>query len=1191
MNNFEKRFGNLAENIEPSSEGELFDLDSNIYLAEKNISKDYKKRITVGFNQLSELSQEEKDIIEDKIVSFIKKTLEKNGILEQINNFDVFDFDNFDIGNYLKNIDKKVYIGRAIKSLNFQDVALSKQNIFNILNKILVVSKSEFHKNPDNPQKRNIIETPNSAEDLFRIEKLKEFGFDENKSNSFYFNLDEEIVAKNGDIISVFEIRAFQRIFGKFKARRSEKGELLIWDQSKNKYVKFNLTAIRNNESSRVVFNTQNLLNRCPNLFKLNILKIEDFYINTQQYSGELIRKEFEYKSKGAFYVSMDSAKYYIGRDKFVYKSKDGVLDERDFKDIRVVVLDDKNAGIVESIGGSEVLKYTFELISEDEKEFLRQEVLRKFPNLSVKQANARITVNKDRMNELIRKWDITKENPPKQGESQENYYKRISTIGNYGFISRIGREFLENSNIGIHNLSWKEQQWFCSAYYELDKNRNKLFGFAKNYVFDGLRTFLSCEHDPQNSKIILEIGELLDKKVLDENFRKNIFEKYANTISLVDEIVENARSFFQKYDKQDFNERELRTKLLEASSDQLNNLYLKLLEEKTEYELKISIEEILNDFDNISKQKLQILELLKISLDDLEKIEKTYGTDDVNEGKKDILIQNAKEKIINLLFERENVVLPKNFREGVSREIFDYSPEIPDTDKNVYLPVGITSRPIEGIEKPIDSLAYIFWLNNQKKDSELVIVDSIQKTNYEVLYNNGLTFPIGFIGRDPKTVAEEMGSRDKQFYNTYKEAFDLGIDISKYPKEHDLSFSEELKYLNDLNKNNNGVAKTFNSIVEESVIKKAKEANPGLSEQELISKLSEYAKEEVAIILSKNGLKISHEKEFRYDVLAKILSVYKLLEQNKESVIRLLKNSHNKEYGIENHLMNLAAYISYLDDEKYRDCLVEINNFSLAANGIEREIKKINLSNFDLENGIQLKIREKNRQSNFIERNNIIDSQIETKRSKISSNNNLLAELTVKLDLLYKQLSDAKDELQKYLDSNPELSNVNRYLNRFYKSKLFNISQDRIASEYLDCGEKIKTQNWFDTSNIPEFYYPTSITGMSFELKSEEQEEKSGFREFYSSYVGNRQDWIYSNQVLANPEASIAKFSVLSSKLQIEYFEKVIKPILINYYIATSDNKDEAKNRFLKDFKNINSPIDALLFIQKNIVNKAYNS
>lgn len=535
MNSFEK--GNLAQKlngqeisnldqVQEYTSGQKFGLENS----QTEISDSFCTKKNCNFSSLPKLSEESKEIINKKIESYILKALQKKGFLNTVEGNNVFDFHNFDANSFIGNLSRNIYIGKIDKDLRLKDVVLNNRDFFHFLQNILVVDKEEFINHSDNPKKRNIIEMPESAEDFFDFSKIKNFGFDEDKSNTFSFDNDEEIVAKNGDKISIFEVKAFQRIFGRLKAKRDKDGQLTISRDGDSDFVKFNMETLRRYATifskDKDILTIENIINKCPNLFRLNLLKLEDFNINTQQYSGELLRKEFELSDKaGAKYVMIRGARYYIGRQFFEYKNEDGDVDKISTNQLKVVLLDRDHAGIVKVTGNKEELRYVWDLVSIEDKEAKKQEIRSRHDNaLTNRELRARLDFGKDELARLLEKWNITTSCPPKENESNEDYFNRIKNIGSYEYIKNVGDKFSKKARIGIHNLSWKEQQWLASAYYELE-NGGELFDFAKKYGLDGLSTFVSCEDNVSNAHKILEIGELLDKKISNKSFNNNVLK------------------------------------------------------------------------------------------------------------------------------------------------------------------------------------------------------------------------------------------------------------------------------------------------------------------------------------------------------------------------------------------------------------------------------------------------------------------------------------------------------------------------------------------------------------------------------------------------------------------------------------------------------------------------------------------
>ena len=68
----------------------------------------------------------------------------------------------------------------------------------------------------------------------------------------------------------------------------------------------------------------------------------------------------------------------------------------------------------------------------------------------------------------------------------------------------------------------------------------------------------------------------------------------------------------------------------------------------------------------------------------------------------------------------------------------------------------------------------------------------------------------------------------------------------------------------------------------------------------------------------------------------------------------------------------------------------------------------------------------------------------------------------------------------------------------------------------------------------------------------------------------------------------SSAKFFALDHESQVEYFNKVLSPLLREYYIATSKNKEIAVEKFKRDSASFNSFFDIIIFIEQNIIHEA---
>ncbi|EKE10881.1 MAG: hypothetical protein ACD_15C00188G0001, partial [uncultured bacterium] len=266
---------------------------------------------------------------------------------------------------------------------------------------------------------------------------------------------------------------------------------------------------------------------QCQNLLASGLLDLTDFHFATTKKGGGIQRKEIPL-SEINYDISLEGVRYAIGKKALGLPLLKGVS----AKNITVALLEKGKAGIIANNQGYKEVKYIIHLLDEEEKNKKRQEIIdeKKIPD------GFKVTMytilDKQETLDRIYPWDITQENPKRKEESSEDYAKRLQTIKSYDFIQKITDDFSAKTGIGIHNLTWREQQWLAAAAYDLgfSGEMERLYSFANNYKLDGLKAFLSCEFDLQDSKKILNIGEEIPAKDA-----AMIFEKTAEIIDLAE--------------------------------------------------------------------------------------------------------------------------------------------------------------------------------------------------------------------------------------------------------------------------------------------------------------------------------------------------------------------------------------------------------------------------------------------------------------------------------------------------------------------------------------------------------------------------------------------------------------------------------------------------------------------------------
>lgn len=364
------------------------------------------------------------------------------------------------------------------------------------------------------------------------------------------------IILESGETTNAAELTIAERLINELKARRNEKGQLEIFDRYSNQYERFGTQRFRKltkliiktfSDNMFIGFDSTPALfaNRyLPNLLRQQFLRLEDFRRMVRTKSSEIFGSRAEFlDSKTPFHTlnnGKTSARYYINRDKIV-----GTNTRVDPQTMFIRNLDLNTAGIFDRRHGKTLLLYTIDLLTDEEIEAKRKGVISKTPerNLTEAQISSRTTIGGKEVARRLRKYDVTKFLPKRTDESPEEYAERISQLSDVEFVTGNFRKFLQEANIGAHNLPWGEQLILARAMLE-EGDKHRLVDFAKKYEIDGIRSFLSFDQDRTMGKKILSMGERLDKSIGDK-----IFKTYNNFLN---SAKQNAASVSEEF-KRDF--------------------------------------------------------------------------------------------------------------------------------------------------------------------------------------------------------------------------------------------------------------------------------------------------------------------------------------------------------------------------------------------------------------------------------------------------------------------------------------------------------------------------------------------------------------------------------------------------------------------------------------------------------------
>jgi len=250
------------------------------------------------------------------------------------------------------------------------------------------------------------------------------------------------------------------------------------------------------------------------------------------------------------------------------------------------------------------------------------------------------------------------------------------------------------------------------------------------------------------------------------------------------------------------------------------------------------------------------------------------------------------------IIFGRESAALPKKLLAELPQQVAEIHPETMPKREPLYFPVGISKdlpswqKVQEGeaqAAKPMEMYSYLFWLNNQGREVQLVVCDEIQTSNYQNLY--------GLPAEEARTQAKKIGQTEADSYQQIIDTFGLSnikiVDYKNFQEQCGQDKVERYRALCERLAKNPTWAKAFLSMAQESVGEQAS--------KEEKEKYLPYAMEELSWILARDGTKVSHLNEARYDTLAAVIK------------------------NIENHAAEQGKKIEDLDDTEFDQVLVGV--------------------------------------------------------------------------------------------------------------------------------------------------------------------------------------------------------------------------------------------------------------------------
>lgn len=238
--------------------------------------------------------------------------------------------------------------------------------------------------------------------------------------------------------------------------------------------------------------------------------QLDDFGQKSGTTTSEKIRTERKISEK-MVHISFDRANYYLKG-----KEYPGTDIEIKRENDQAVMLTPELVAFVGKRHGDDYIKCTMKLLSEDE---LKE-------RLEPKGKNGFVYVNAQEVAQRISPWGVAENNPKREDETAVDYAERIRAISEIGFIRKISDELSKETQIGMHNLSLKEQQWLATYAYHNEKKLPELFEFARKYSIDSLKSFLALEYGEENGDKVMAIGEGLANEE-----SKEVFKEYSQAL------------------------------------------------------------------------------------------------------------------------------------------------------------------------------------------------------------------------------------------------------------------------------------------------------------------------------------------------------------------------------------------------------------------------------------------------------------------------------------------------------------------------------------------------------------------------------------------------------------------------------------------------------------------------------------
>jgi len=515
------------------------------------------------------------------------------------------------------------------------------------------ISKKSIIENKRDQNKKFIEEITNieanSIETILGNPKEQEIIQEIVDKYDFYKYNDKNLINKkrfkllNGEELVFGDIVILNRLI-KLKIFRDTTGQLMVFNDGK--YIPFRPTYFFDEQHRGLIFkgeplnskksrvNAISLESFSPVIFKKGIFKEEDF--NRRQ-SGSIAyemngphERKLSNNTPSVFLSNSDtSAKYYLGREKFAGTNK-----KINHDTVRVSLLDNNTGVVTDTINGRKLILYTFPLITKEEYERQKEEVINR-RTLEGKPSDVNVN-DYITTPAVLKDYDIVDYIPKNEKELDRDYNKKISRLSDTSYVLGNFKSFMSETGLAANNYSWREQLVLADALTSVE-NKDKIVKFGQDFKKDGLRTFLSVEQggEEMGGKII----KLSEK--LSEDLAKKVFAKYGEIIDSADNVEQEIKNIYKNN---------------EIPTDIFNSIKETLLKEGVNFLLnsanivssgkEINEQSILEELEKVKTDTIILgesyIELykegIKVPIEEITKIEKISTQNLTLEEKKELL-------------------------------------------------------------------------------------------------------------------------------------------------------------------------------------------------------------------------------------------------------------------------------------------------------------------------------------------------------------------------------------------------------------------------------------------------------------------------------------------------------------------------------------------------------------------------